>query len=377
MNNSNNSEISTLLTRGRQNIFGIDQGDFSATVARRNLERGLGRMFSALDKIEKGAEARFFCSPDFTVTRNNKRWQAGIAYGGLLEVLSKRSIVFPDIRPNTCGTLTGKINEEITPKELTRRISRYCSAISSSEWDYGRKNHFVNMYTSKNSESKVFIIHGCPRSVRHDNGDNHGLYLDLSPSWLPLLQTFPTPLGNVSCLLDAAAKTYWHTYKKAEEFSMRSREELAIALFGDFELIANETHEGMTSEFTYILGCHAPTTTSAIFPLLTTLSDKAYLVKAKSINPCPSPKGVLGLLPHGMGYVFPMEGDVEIQIENNGQTLYVLTPSKGASDLGQIAFRGFEHVPFDYRSSNLVQEWECQQIFDIIDTLRPEISVKY
>ena len=87
-----------------------------------------------------------------------------------------------------------------------------------------------------------------------------------------------TPLGETSLLLDDQADEYWQTYQHSEELSKRDRMSTATEIFGEFELLCNETHEGMASSASYLLGCHLAKDPDTLYPLMTTLGQPAYLV---------------------------------------------------------------------------------------------------
>ncbi len=118
--------------------------------------------------------------------------------------------------------------------------------------------------------------------------------------------------------------------------SKKRRELVAQKLFGDFELLSNETHQGLISCNEILLGCHHINNKDTIYPLTLRGDLPAYLLEGKK-NLEPASIENLGfakrarqlgvyqrlrkanVIPHGGGYTFPHILDVEEILEIGGR----------------------------------------------------------
>jgi hypothetical protein len=344
--------------------------DVTGELAAQNLQVGIGRLLFALRTINHTADVVFTASPDFTITRSSSRWASGFSYGGLLEIsFADQPIVVPEIRPNTCGSIYGELPIDMPLPEIIDRLVAFRSADQSLSWDYSRKNHFVNIYRSHNTQQQVFIIHGCPEALRHDSETGPGLYIDNSPHWQILSTKVETPLGCCSLLFGTAARDYYSNFLRCEILSKQHRSDAASAIFGAFRLLGNETHEGMASPFAYILGCHLASDSERVYPLMTNLGQSAYLI---SRRPVVEQDASSSLLPHGMGYEIPVgQESPQLMFLNDGTVLHVL--SQGSTT---EVFRDFSSVPYSYRGLGTLDYWVRNDLFMIRDTLEPLLFTK-
>jgi len=374
---SPNGSRESLLEEARLCITLPARLDIAGKIAESNLAYGIARLLHALQNFSTKSTIHFVCSADFTITRSPGRWGSGFSYGGLLEVFTEESdIVVPEVRPNTCGTLVGSLAKECSTQAIVQRIARITANQPPGSWDYSRRNHFVNLYRSSETGRQIFVMHGCPESLRSDGPDGPGLYIDSSKYWSSRIHTIKTPVGSVRLLLESNAREYWRNYVRCETYSKQHRREVAAAIFDEYEELSNETHEGMISPSTYLLGCHAPPDGKIRYPLMTTLGEPAYLVSAAS-----SPREIvtgtglrfLGLIPHGTGYSLPMVGSLfEVQCLEGGQLLFYIREGKGAVQV----LRDFANVPYLYRSADIVSRWVSDDTFIVHDTLLPELFTK-
>lgn len=366
-----------ILTRARQQILVSELNDTSARLAIRNLQHGMAKIIYVMDEIDPKSNINFYGSLDFTITKSEERWGAGFAYGGLIDISTNERIIFPEIRPNSCGTIVGSLREDISENEVISRIEKVQIDSGTSNWDYGRKNHFINLYRSKQTGKQVFIIHGCPSRLKSDGDHGEGLYLERSKYWKENSETINTPVGDIVVLLEDKADKYWNNYQRYEQYSKDERSLIAQKIFGDFTLICNESHEGMRSMHQYILGCHAALEYSEVFPIMTTIGKPAYLVGIDEISEINNvtPHGIKALIPHGTGYDLHMDDpEIEVILSESGQRLFQL---KKLDRGGTEVYRNFAHVPFKHRSPNLVDTWKERGFFNICDTLEPLIFTKF
>lgn len=337
----------------------------------------MSRVLSAIDKLAMGGTARFYLSPDFTITRQPERWASGFAYGGVLDIITSRQIVFPETRPNTCGMCVGRLCRRISQDAFVRRLLDVRSKCPGLEWDYGRRNHFVNVYESAESGSQVFVIHGCLSRQKADTKESPGLYIDRSEYWSQKALTIDTPVGPLAVLIDEDADEFWRNYQKCEQESKRSRLQLADELFGSFELITNEAHEGMSRRDQYVSGCYCARTTSSIFPVLTTVSSPGYLVSARPHARESLPRHSIGIVPHGTGYDLPISlENVEVTCSPTGDVIFKVQTSHPTGVSTEL-YRNLSHMPFNYRSPELVGQWSDEGIFEVRERLLPSVFVKF
>jgi hypothetical protein len=362
------AERSQLLLMAKERIILPAAIDTAAVLASYNLQFGMGRLLYAVRTIAPHADVRFTASVDFTVTRSLVRWGSGFSYGGLLELFTSGTrIAAPEIRPNTCGVLVGALPTHMTQEQLVERIVSVSSRFPPGAWDYSRRNHFVNVYRCRATGQQIFFLHGCPESLRSDQHNYPGLYPEHSTYWRSKLHRVKTPLGESALLLDDAADEYWRTYQHSELLSKRDRMNTATEIFGEFDPLCNETHEGMASSTSYLLGCHLAKDTTVMYPLMTTLGKPVYLVSgtAQSAAVC--------LLPHGTGYEFtflPRECNIRCAVD--GSTLFIFYDEAG----GTQVFREFTNIPFQYRSPAIVEQWERDKVLEIRHELLPVVSTK-
>lgn len=363
-----NSERTKLLSSASDRIVLPPNVDTTALLASYNLQFGVGRLLYAVRTIVPHADVHFTASVDFTVTRSSMRWGSGFSYGGLLEISTPGvNVVAPEIRPNTCGVLVGALPSPMPAQELVERIVSVSSQFPPGTWDYSRRNHFVNVYRSLTTGQQIFFLHGCPESLRADQGNRPGLYPEHSPYWRSRLHRVHTPLGEATLLLDDAAEEYWKTYRHSEALSKHDRMETAARIFGEFTPICNETHEGMASNSSYLLGCHQARDADTLYPLMTTLGEPSYLVTGQ-------PDGsAISLLPHGTGYTLTFLPDqCVVRCTANGSVLFVFEGEAGETQ----AFRDFTNVPFVYRDATVVEQWARDGVLTIRHVLAPLVFTK-
>lgn len=367
-----------LLAAAKGLIYLSHEPDTSAKLATQNLMYGLGRILFALQEIDPGATAAFLGAPDFTITRTATRWKSGFAYGGVLVLRnSTRAIVFPELRPNTCGTTVGLLKNDLQPREFVRRVSSRSRNSGQPEWDYSRRNHFVNLYRSSVHARQAFVIHGCPSWIKSDSAAGPGLNIDYSKFWQIRADRIESPLGDVAVLTDDDALSYWHNYLRCDAISKKERRELASALFGDYDLLSESTHEGMLCPTLYNKGCHVAKNHSDQFPVLTAPGSNVFVVTAPGTKrpggTSELPVGCVAVIPHGTGYDLPLpSSELECWDHEESGPLFVFRGPNG----GISVYADFSHTPYAYRSSNLVQVWATAGYFLIVDTLEPVVSAK-
>ncbi len=359
-----------LLSAARARLHIRHELDVTGVIAAQNACVGIGKIIHALEYLGIRGDVNFVASLDFTITRHAGRWGSGFSYGGALEVTTDgNAIAFPEIRPNTCGTILGVMNTIISTTEL---ISRVCDARNArtGSFDYSRKNHFINVYRSTTTDKRVFIIHGCPGNVRLDTVDGPGLYLETSNYWRARALSIDTPLGPLQPLVGEHAVAYWENYQRCEANSKADRLAIAKVIFDDFEVMANHTHEGMLAPQVYLHGCHAAATADLVFPVMSSMGEPAFLVSRDVESPVIWNN--VAVLPHGTGYSIQVPArNFEMRYISERDRIFL-----GSGAAHQEAYSSFEEVPFIYRSNQHVHEWASRRMLSIRDVLLPEVFLK-
>ena len=360
--------IDELLAEARRHIYLPSELDVAGRVAAANLAYGMARLLAAVRAVAPGGRVTYTASPDFTITRTIKRWQGGFAYGGVFDFeLEGLDLAFPELRPNACGTLVGRLAKPTTAGEIIRRASRLRSESKDPVWDYSRRNHFINLYRSRTGGEQLFIIHGCPARIRFDSDDGPGLDTNKSTFWQPRCEPVATPLGETGVLTGADARLYWANYRRCEALSMGDRLRTAERIFGAFETVRNVSHAGMASPLSYFQGCHVGCRPGALYPVLTRPGAPAFLVTAAGDS------GRSPLLPHGTGYHLDLPEPLTVIEDASGRRpVFVLGEAGGA----QQAYGDFSSVPFSYREASLVETWKCRGQLAIRETLDMVATVK-
>lgn len=209
----------------------------------------------------------------------------------------------------------------------------------------------------------VFVIHGSASELREDSPFAWGLYYDKSPALKKEADCVNTPFGSLYILEGKKAKRYFELYQFADAFAKQKRELVAKELFGDCQLISNETHQGLLNYNEILLGAHYINGKSKLYPLTLRADLPAYLLKGcknlrpESIESLGFDKrarklGVYqrlrqaNLIPHGGGYTFPQLLSVEEVYEIGGKRYF---KADAANDRGKQIIFDVRDIPFIYR----------------------------
>ena len=371
--NGNGTPIDDLLAEARDHVRLPVDLDVSGRIAAANLAYGMARLLSAVRTVAPQGRVVFTASPDFTITRTVKRWQKGYAYGGLFELEpAGLELAIPELRPNACGTLVGRLEKPLTAEAMIRRASRVRAESTDPVWDYSRRNHFIHLSLHRGGKSpdgdeQIFIVHGCPARIRFDSEAGPGLDGLKSAYWRTRTEAIVTPLGEVTVLTGPDARFFWENFRRCEALSMQDRLETAERIFGRFEIIRNASHVGMSTPSSYYHGCHVDCGPDERYPVLTRPDAPAYLVTAGGAD---RP----AILPHGTGYHLDLPESLELVADASGnRPVFVMHDSASP---GVQAYGDFASVPFSYRDPGLVALWEKQGLLVIRDTLDIVATVK-
>ncbi len=370
-----------LLQYAREHIFSTGLRDSGSKLCVANMQYGIAKLHILQEYLGLPQNATFIGTPDMTVTRNVTRWNSGFGYGGKISWGNgENEIMVLDLKPNNCGMLVGGLKElpsSATILSLMDKLTKSNLEIDNIplKLDFYKGNHFIDLFSVKpsagyNFSKYMFVIHGSGAELRGNNEKNgFGLYFDASSRLKELAEIFDTPFGTLHILEGDKAVKYYEFAKYSEEFAKRRRKLVANYLFGDYELISNETHQGLLNINEIVLGCNGvKENDETIYPLTLHGDLPAYLVKS---IPNLSPEGieVLGfekrakrlgvyerlckanIIPHGGGYNFPsLVSDVKVR-EINGNRYFEAEASNGR---GKTIFSNVRELPYEYRGLDVV-----------------------
>ena len=370
------------LERARQHIFSTGPEDSGTRLCMANMPYGLAKIHYAQEQLGYPADATFVGSPDMTITRNVSRWQSGFGYGGKVAWgEGDREFLVLDTKPNCCGMLVGGIDDL---PDVARLIERMAEMTANPpeldglpiEWDFAKGNHFIDICVVDRLDPSVdlppytFVLHAAGNELRDASTHGPGLYWDFSNGLRKLATTFETPFGPLRVLEGEAARQYVDFYEYADSYTKRRRMLAAELLFGEFTLIANETHQGLVNPNEVILGCHHvdPTQPEKLYPLMLRSDIPGYLIRglpnfsdttieALGFEGRARDLGVLhrlqnaNLLPHGAGYILPHILHVTRVLERAGMRYFECDT---VSDHGREIISHPRDVPHDYRGRSVV-----------------------
>lgn len=341
----------TRLEHARRLIFSMGLDDSAARLCAANMVYGLAKINHVLQELGYPPDATFIASPDMTITRNTARWQAGFGYGGkILWGDGDRPLVVLDVKPNGCGMLVGGLQEKPHVPSIVDRLSKLKSLhakVSGIEitWDFARGNHFIDICSLSATVPDVelppyaFVMHGSCPELHGETALGPGSYWDESAALARQARVFDTPWGQLHVLMDDHAQAFVEFWERADVFAKERRKLAAEHCFGEFDLIANTTHQGLQSQNAILLGCQDTLDTSAqLLPIMVRSDLPGYLfeglpnlsdsvIRALGFQERAEELGVLhrlqgaNVIPHGAGYAIPHLRDV-LQVLEVGDQRY-------------------------------------------------------
>lgn len=371
-----------LLERARRHIFPVGANDSGSRLCLANMPYGIAKIHCVQEQLGHPADATFIATPDMTITRNVTRWQSGFGYGGKISWGDgDRDLVVLDTKPNVCGMLVGGIHELPDIPKLIERMAAMTADPPvidglKVKWDFAKGNHFIDicLVDPLGGEAKLprymFVLHAAGEELRSETDHGPGLYWDFSRALVEEGQTVETPFGPLHILTGAAADEFYRFYLYADSFAKRRRVLAAERLFGEFEPIANETHQGLANRNEAILGCHYMDPSrpdDVLYPLMLRSDIPGYLIRGlpnfsdATIDSLGFRKraqdlGVLermkraNILPHGAGYVMPHLLHVTRVIEESGIRYFECDT---VNDRGREVISHPRDVPHDYRGRSV------------------------
>jgi hypothetical protein len=324
------------------------------------------------------------------VTRNERRWKQGFGYGGVYEWSGEFAVL--DIKPNACGMLVGALPTFPELEDVRGRLHALEKDGLSLDGvdldiDLTEGNHFVDVFEADELSSSeqpplgarwFFIMHSSGHEHRDKTERGVGLYWDVSHELNAMSRLIETPWGTLRVLERERAVDWYDFYRKVQTFNHRRREALAQSLFGPFDVIANETHQGMVRGYNCNnIGCYTFEDPSAtpLFPLTLSPTLPAFLVRP-STNFGETAIAALGwqdridrhglhtriartnVLPHGGGYKFPQFSGVGRVVEHGpDDRRFVMLPynTGETSDIIETP----THLSYGYRGLEVKDRMEA------------------
>jgi hypothetical protein len=362
------------LQRAAEHLFLCGVGDAAEQLCEANMTRGIARIQFAEDRLGLAPRAHFIGAPDATVTRNTYRWRHGFGYGGL--VSWDREIAVLDSKPNGCGMLVGALASaphERDVREAARAARGAALELDGVEltYDLGESNHFVDGLeldqqlepAEEELPPHLFVIHSSGHEHRPSSPFGPGLYIDESEELSRMAETVATPWGPVALLRGDDASRYHRFCARVQRFNADRRGLYGRLLFGDHDVVCNETHQGMRDDGRLHLGAYWFESQERLFPLTLGPDQPLYLLR-------PTPNlsdGIIdelgwreraerldlmealrsaNILPHGGGYRYPHLRRL-LRVEERGtRRVFWLEPSDGGLPVGVEDVRP---LPFAYR----------------------------
>jgi len=394
-------EKEKLLRQAEEHIFSMGLGDSGSKLCRANMRYGLAKIHYWQESLGITPKASFISTPDMTVTRNVDRWRAGFGYGGKISWgKGDEEFIVLNTKPNNCGMLVGGLEKFPEEKEFLERVEsfhRKKNFIQGIEvkWDFSRGNHFIELFSVKLTgeaelPSYVFIIHGSAGELKKESPFGWGLYYDKSSSLRKEASCINTPFGLLYILEGKKARRYFELYQFADTFSKKRRELVAKELFGDYELISNETHQGLLNYNEILLGAHYIDSSDKLYPLTLRADLPAYLLKGcKNLRPQSIENLGFGkrarklgiyqrlrnanIIPHGGGYTFPQLLGID-EVYEIGNKRYFRADA--ANDRGKQIIFDIHDLPFVYRGREVALKLLELGLGEIVAKLIPLYVVK-
>ncbi len=398
-----------LLERSAGHIFSSGLHDSANALCIANMKYGLAKIHHTQFQLGMEPNATFVGAPDATVTRNVRRWQSGLGYGGKLAWGDgDQKVVFLDSMPNACGMLVGGLEVIPTMDALVENISAFLSTEViiddvPIEWDFAVSNHFIDLFRYKpvgnNAEAPfkyVFIIHGSVPELKDDNNTKFGfgLYHHKSAILRNMAEEIETPFGKTTVVTDGEASEYLQLNDFACEISQKKRLQAAQAVFGDFSEICNPIHQGLVNMNQHLLGCQntKDNSSSGFLPIALRADLPAYLVRGHpnldedtmehlGFTKRAEKHGVThrllnaNILPHGGGYKFSSILGINRVIETSSGTRYYVTDMATGHESERV-FSNPRELEFTYRGREVVRRALDLNMCEIVARLMPRIVLK-
>ena len=384
------------LIQAKAHIFSTGLGDSGSKLCKFNMQYGLAKIHYWQQRMGISPLASFISCPDMTVTRNKTRWMSGFGYGGKISWgKGDEEVIVLDTKPNACGMLVGGIYQLPDEQTLLERIEKFRGSVNiidkvEIKWNFSKGNHFIDIFSVKPRRNVklapyIFIIHGSANELQETSPWKWGLYWDRSSSLQEAAVTFKSPFGVFHFVEGKKARRFFDLYQFAGNFSQKKRELVARKLFGEYQLICNENHQGLLNYNEILLGCHHISDFNKLYPLTLRPDLPAYLLKGKP-NLSPEIIEVLGfekraknlkvydrlkkanIIPHGGGYNFSHLLNVEEVYEVQEKRYFKIDV---ANDRGKQIICDIKDMPYQYRGKEVLLKTMELNMAEIVAKLIP------
>jgi hypothetical protein len=368
-----------LLRRSEEHIFSTGLDDSGAQLGLANMRYGLAKIHWVQEKLGLSPNGTFIAAPDLSVTRNRNRWRSGFGYGGKLAWGDgDQEFIVLDVKPNCCGMLVGGLDVLLSSDSVLREAQALKKETVFIDgvpivWDFGISNHFISVFRVEplgrdSLPPYVFIVHCSGGELRGQTSLGDGLYWDRSEALHAKAEVFETPFGPLRVLLGSQAVAYYAFFQRAEALARKRRCVAGERLFGDYQLINNDSHQGLLNMNEMVLGVYPIQGTESTFPLTLRADLPAYLVRGKP-NLRPQTIEALGfgerarrwslyerlrsanIVPHGGGYTFPHLQEVVSVMDIDGERYFKVNFGKGH---GQQLLSDIRALSYTYRGDEVV-----------------------
>lgn len=397
-----------LLERAKAHIFSTGVGDGSSLMARENMKYGLAKIQVVQEKFGLEPDATFVSTPDESITRNVKRWEAGISYGGKISWgRGNEKLVILDVKPNACGMLVGGVDEVPDPAELVRRIYEFEKEESVIDgipvkWDFNVGNHFIDVFETRPLEDAgahqkklpqyAVIVHAGAPELKGDNPSRwgFGLYWHKSKLLEQMAQKIPTPFGPCNVLQGNAATGYLRFFAFAEEWAKKRRALFFKKMFGSKDILLNKKHQGMLNTNEVVLGAQNIKGPREILPISIRADMPSYLVRgvpnfsqlqietlgwnarAHELGVYDRLKG-MNIIPHGGGYLLADSLRIVRVFEANHRRFFEIEMIDG---MGRKIVATPAELEYAYRSTEVIERVREVGMARFVAELVPIYTIK-
>lgn len=356
------------------------------------LKKGLRKIHTYMNLSGLEEKAIFVGAPDLSLTLNSGRFSNGFSIGGKLKWGNGDIEFIPiDLMINSCGVLSGFLENLPSKQDILERIRKLKSSKITLDgmdiiWDFGRKNHFIAVFESIQDNRFLFMIHSSAPEFKRDNIKGFGLYPSESKILQEKIKTVSTPHGNLRYIDGNDANAFYQQYCLSEQFSKDRRAYIASEVFGDFELISNVTHLGLTDMNTCLLGCYEFKSENEVYPFLTTPSSNSFLVKGyRNLDLGLLKKFNIAHKAHELGYekdlvnanIIPHGLGLDININLNSAKVIASEDGYEIKDGNYSLFiDDVDNLEHKYNSNNVLKRATDLKMCNIIDEMRPMYQFK-
>ncbi len=289
--------------RAVQSIIDYSSGDVTSCLMKEYAIKGMYNLLSCLDNLGMcGKETKLIALPDFTFSRNDKRFNSFFPYGSIIHIDTSGEMFIPlGFRPNCCGiTMLELTNTDANIDKIKTNLytlAKLDFGIASD--DLNRGNHFIGIYENQSTSQMYAIIHGSFDFVKSGHNDIPGLYIDKTNYWDDKLCIYSENDVYFPYLVSDNAVHYYKAYLQHEQTTKELRSKIAYHLFPNSKIIFNETHEGFYQHNTITLGAYIKNTSFTAPIMLSAESDLSII----NVNrPLTDISSNIYACPHGGGY---------------------------------------------------------------------------